>query len=206
MRKYKLIGLTGPTGAGKSTFCNILKENNDVKIIDTDKISRQATVKDGGCYATLCAVFGEEIKDENKEINRQKLANIAFATKENTQKLNDIVHPWVFLKTYEMIKKYSEQNAKYIFIDAPVLIESNANYICDEVVSVLCPLEIRIKRIMKRDNISKENAIIRIKAQQEDEFYIKNSDYIIDGSLTELKTREEGEKLIKKLSEGLCFE
>ena len=201
MRDYKIIGLTGPTGSGKSSICNILKENANVAIIDTDKIARLATYKESSCYYTLGAVFGKEIYDIDGNINRQKLANIAFLSKENTKKLNDIVHPWVFLKTFEQIKIHSNNNAKLIFIDAPVLIESNANFICDYVLSVICPLEIRLKRIIKRDNITKENALKRIEAQNDDDFYINSSDFVIDGSITFDKLKIEVDKFLTKLNE-----
>ncbi len=201
MRNYKIIGLTGPTGAGKSSVAKILSKYKDIKIIDTDVIARQATNKGSSCYYTLGAVFGREIYNDNGEINRQKLAEVAFSTEDNRKKLNDIVHPWVFLKTFEYIKKYSEEKAKYIFIDAPVLIESNANYICDYVLTVLCPLEIRIDRIIKRDSISKKMALQRINAQNDDEFYKEKSDFIINANSTLEDLENKVEKLIYKLRE-----
>ncbi|MGN0551313.1 MAG: dephospho-CoA kinase [Acutalibacteraceae bacterium] len=196
MKSYKLIGLTGPTGAGKSTLCNILLENEAVRIIDADKLARQATEKESTCTAALKAVFGEDIEDENGSIIRSKLAQRAFASKENTQLLNSIVHPWVFLKAFELIKKYGKEGAKYIFFDAPVLFESNADSVCDAVVCVVASQSVRLKRIIKRDGITAEQARLRISAQHSEEFYEEKSDYIIRGDRDLNYLRQEAEKLL----------
>ncbi len=191
MRKYKIIGLTGPTGSGKSIIGEFLKENEVVKIIDTDEIAREATKNKSACAVSLNAVFGGDLLDENGDIIRMKLASRAFSTKEDTKLLNDIVHPWVFLKVFEKINEYKEQNVKYIFIDAPVLIESNGNAMCDIVVSVLADEETRINRVIKRDNITLSQAKLRINAQNNDEFYVRNSDYVIynDKDLESIKNK-----------------
>lgn len=182
MRNYTVIGITGPTGSGKSTITEYFK-NKGCYIIDADVIAKKALESDSTCLRQACAVFGNDIIEADGKLNRQLLATRAFSTKENTEKLNDITHPWIcmqILKTIDNIRN-SSKNPIIIF-DAPVLFESKMDIICDYVVAVVAPVEIRKQRIMKRDNISSKNADIRINAQMQDSFYIEKSDFVFDGS------------------------
>lgn len=177
--KTKIIGLTGATGSGKSTAADLLKELG-CAVIDADVLARDALKNGSACLKQLQAVFGNDIIDENG-VNRQLLAKRAFSSPENTQLLNDITHPWIFLQMLKELKKYRELSYKYVVFDAPLLFESNADAVCAAVISVVTPMNLRLERIMKRDNITKEAAIQRMSVQHDDEFFRKNSDYIIDG-------------------------
>ncbi|MCH5300852.1 MAG: dephospho-CoA kinase [Ruminococcus sp.] len=181
MRNHKIIGLTGPTGSGKSAVAKYFEENG-YKIIDADKIAREVTSKGSPCLKTLTAVFGKEILNEDNSLNRKILARIAFSTKENTQLLNDITHPFVYLKVIKIANEYIANGNTKIIYDAPLLFESNGELLCDYVISVLCSKEQRIKRIMRRDNIPLEQANLRINAQHSDDFYKNKSDFCIDNN------------------------
>lgn len=181
MRNYKIVGLTGPTGSGKSAVAQFFEENG-YKIIDADKIAREVTSKGTPCLKTLAAVFGKEILNEDESLNRKSLADIAFSSKKNTQLLNDITHPFVYLKVLKIANEYIAQGNTNIIYDAPLLFESNGELLCDYVISVLCPKELRVKRIMERDNISSEQANLRINAQHSDDFYKNKSDFCIDNN------------------------
>lgn len=181
MRKIKIIGLTGQSGAGKSTVSEYFKKRN-ITVVNADIIVRELYNANSACVKTIAAAFGDDVLDENGEIIRPMLAQKAFSSKEATDKLNSIVHPFV---TYEFLKKAGKalhNGEKYIIYDAPQLFESNANLICDEIISVIAEKEIRINRICSRDNIVRESAELRINAQFEEEFFRKNSDYIIENN------------------------
>ncbi len=178
MRNFKIIGLTGPTGSGKSAFADYL-QTKGFKIINADKIVREITSPNTVCLKTLCSAFGNEILNADHSLNRKALAKIAFSTKENTQLLNDITHPFVYLQVLKLIREYIENGHTNIVYDAPLLFESNGDIMCDYTLSVLCPVEKRIKRIINRDNLTLEQAQSRINAQHNDDFYIERSDFII---------------------------
>lgn len=132
----------------------------------------------------VCAVFGNDILNHDGTLNRQLLAKKAFSTPENTAKLNNITHPWICMQVLRIIDdmRKTEDNPVILF-DAAVLLESKMDILCDYVLAVVAPVEIRKKRVMKRDNLTAENADIRIKAQHKDDFYTDNADFVIDGSL-----------------------
>lgn len=183
MRDFRVIGVTGPTGSGKSTVTAYLKSKG-CHIIDADNLGRQALQKGSDCLLQVCAIFGDDILNCDGTLNRQLLAKRAFSTPENTEKLNNITHPWICMQVLRIIDNMRKsQNNPIIIFDAAVLLESKMDVLCDYVLAVVAPLEIRRKRIMKRDNLTAENADIRINAQNKDNFYIDNADFVIDGSL-----------------------
>ena len=114
--------------------------------------------------------------------NRKKLAEKAFATKENTQLINSLVHPYVIMLFLKKLKPAVSGGSKIIVFDAPQLFESNADVFCDYIVSVTADKDRRIKRICRRDGISEKQALRRINAQLDEEFFKNNSDYIIENN------------------------
>ena len=181
MRDFAVIGLTGPTGSGKSTFSEFLKKQG-CAVIDADALARQATASETACVQLLAGAFGEDIKTPGGGIDRALLAGRAFADRESTALLNRIVHPWVFLQTLAQINRYRRENRRLIVFDAPVLFESNADLLCDLVVSVIAPAEVRIQRIMERDGLTRQQALQRLSAQQPESYYRRQSDVVIDGT------------------------
>lgn len=183
MRNFKIIGVTGPTGSGKSTITAYLK-GKGCYIIDADRLGRQALQKGSDCLVQTCVAFGDDILNADGTLNRQLLAKKAFSTPENTQRLNNITHPWICMQVIKIIDDIRKSASNpVIMFDAAVLFESKMDVLCDSVIAVVAPLEIRKERIMKRDNLTPENADIRINAQNKDEFYISRADYVIDGGL-----------------------
>ena len=183
MRNFTIIGLTGPTGSGKSTVSSFFEKRGFV-IINADELARKALLPDSVCLKQLCCVFGDDILNTDKTLNRPKLAERAFSSKEKTQLLNDITHPWVFLQVLKICRENIDSGRNLILFDAPVLFESNSDILCDKIVSVIAPKEVRLDRLIKRDGLSSEQIEKRMSAQNDDDFYISGSDYVIDGSLT----------------------
>ena len=181
LAKACIIGLTGPTGAGKSTVAkNFLKQN--CPVIDCDKVAREVTCQDVSCLKALQLEFGKDIIAENGLLNRSLLAQRAFSSPEKSEKLNHITHPYILSRVDQKIKEYEKAGAKLVVIDAPLLFESGADAICNRIISVIAPLSVRLNRIVQRDGISEELALLRIHAQHGDSFYTDRADYCIDGS------------------------
>ena len=167
-----ILGLTGPTGAGKSSASAICKSLG-IKHIDCDIIARKATEKGEKGLSAVVRVFGDDILNTDGTLNRKALAEKAFKNSENTELLNKTLLPII----HEMV--LSEINCDKVLLDAPTLFESGVDKICNKTVAVLSDKEIRLKRILARDNITKEQALLRINAGKPDDFYKEKCDYVI---------------------------
>lgn len=164
------VGLTGPTGAGKSYVCEIFRQKG-FKIIDCDKIAHELTAKNAPILAELANEFGEDVV-KNGELDRKLLASRAFDTKEHTKKLNSILHPAI-------AEKCKEEAQGLTVLDASQLFEANMQNDCYKVIGVLADEDVRIKRIIARDNITEQQAKLRMSAQFDNDYFIDNCDYII---------------------------
>lgn len=164
------VGLTGPTGAGKSYVCEIFRQKG-FKVIDCDKIAHELTAKNAPILAELASEFGEDVVKDG-ELDRKLLASRAFDTAEHTQKLNAILHPAI-------IKRCKEEANGLTVLDASQLFEANLQNDCYKVIGVLADDDIRIKRIVARDNITEQQARLRMSAQLDRDYFIDNCDYII---------------------------
>lgn len=190
----KIIGLTGPTGAGKSNLTETA-QNLGFKVIDCDKVARKAVEKESEGLKALVKVFGTDILLENGELNRKALARKAFATTEQTETLNKTLFPFIT----ELVEK--EFDSDLILLDAPTLIESGLNKKCDKVIGVWADPEIRLKRICERDGLSLEDAKIRLNAGKDESFYKENTDILIynNGEIPEF--RKEISEILTEIKE-----
>ena len=181
-----IIGLTGGIATGKSQSSKIFKELG-CYIIDADKLSRTLTTKDSKCLKEIVETFGTDILNYNGTLNRKKLGQIVFNDKQAKMDLERIIHPHIIKKTNEIIaKKYNKTN---IIVDAPLLFEVGLDRVCDKVIVIYARYHIQITRFMKRDNLSKEEAIKRIALQMPIEDKMRLADITIDnsGTLIDLK-------------------
>lgn len=172
-----VIGLTGQSGSGKSEVAKIIAEY-DVVILDCDDIAHQNMEPVGVAYNDIVSAFGGGILNSDKTINRKALAGIVFNDKQKLCMLNDITHKYI--KDY-IINAINNTN-KPVFIDAPLLFEAELDKLCDKVWAVVCPYEIRLNRVMARDNISQDEAKMRFKNQKDEDFYRKNADVVFVNS------------------------
>ena len=188
MQNKRLIGITGGSGCGKSHLSGRLRERG-IPVIDCDLVSREIMGKDTPCAKEVCAYFGEEILG-NGEINRRKLGKIVFADPLKLKKLNEITHKYILESIYN---KMATEESQIVCTDGATLIESGIK--CDLMVGIVADKEVRKKRIMERDNLTEEDAELRINAQKSDDFYKENCDFVIDNSLGNIDIDE----FIKKI-------
>lgn len=173
----KIIGITGLIASGKSTVSNYISKK--YTIIDADGLSRQLTKKENIGYFAVVQEFGCDILDHNNEIDRKKLANIVFSDKSKLNILNNVLHPLIFYEIDKLIHKCSDS---ILFLDVPLLFETNLYKKCDEIILICCRKDIQINRIIKRDLRSYDESIKIIESQIDNDYKIKNSDYIIQNN------------------------
>ncbi len=167
-----VLGLTGQTGAGKSSAQQICRDN-DYFVIDCDKLYHEITVAGSPIVNALCEAFTNDVLNEDGSLNFKRLAEKAFASPENTQKLNNTVFPFIMA---EVKKRISDTDAELILLDAPTLFESGCDKLCNKTIAVLAERNIRKQRIIDRDKISDEQAENRLDAGKSDEFYLNKCD------------------------------
>ena len=180
----KVIGLCGGSGSGKGLVCSIFSELS-VPSIDTDALYREMTEKDSPCLRALRAEFGDEIISKDGSLNRSALRNIVFLSEKSElkrKKLNLISHKFILNEVRFIIEKNRKQGVSAVLVDAPLLYESGFDRECDLTVCVIADEEIRLKRIMERDGISKSDALARIRGQISNEMLINISDHVIENN------------------------
>lgn len=192
-----VAGLTGPTGAGKSTVAEILK-NQGAYIIDCDKVAREIVLAGSPVLNLLADSFGSDIIKIDGSLDRRLLASRAFSSAQNTEKLNSITQPNITLNVRNKIKQAYENGYSVVIIDAPILFSSPLKDDCDVIICVTAPLEERIERLLHRDNRTRAEIVKRMSAQPTEEFYIDNSDIIIDNA-EGVEAAPQCENLVMKL-------
>lgn len=171
-----VIGITGGMGCGKSTVSCILSQKLQAPILDADKISHEA-FSSKEILIQMCNFLGNDILDNNGKIDKTKVANIVFLDVEKLKKLNSLIHPYVMNKIREQINILSKKH-KYIILDVPL---PNNDFIelSDFIITVWADLEIRIERLIKRSNFSRDAIMSRIKKQISQKEYETLADTVI---------------------------
>lgn len=195
-----VIGLTGQSGAGKTTVCAVF-EQNGFAIINADKIAREIMEVGKPCLSEVTECFGNDILKNDGSLNRQKLADIVFSDSEKLKQLNAISYPYITSEILKMINKYNNECKQYVLLDAPTLFESRADDFCDLIISVTAPENLRIERIAQRDGLNYEQIKERFSSQHTEEFFINHSDFIIKNSKSIGEVKEKAKEVAEKIKE-----
>ena len=175
------IGLTGGIGSGKSTIARMF-EVLGVPVYYADKAAKRLYNTDKELMASLKQHFGEDIYTEG-EINKTRLAEIVFNDEKKLALLNSLVHP----PTIRDAEKWmSNQNSPYVIKEAALLFESGSVASLDYVIGVKAPVALRIKRVMDRDGVTREEVMRRINRQIDEEIKMKLCDFIIQNNEQQL--------------------
>ncbi len=169
------IGITGGIGSGKTTVCKIF-EQFGVPVFYADDEAKKLLQKKEIIHL-LEPAFGNAIIDSNGNIDRTKLATLVFNDEVQLKKLNAIIHPEVAKIFENWLQKNKGQ--QYIVKEAAILFESGASKALDKNISVSAPLELRISRVMRRDNVAREKVLDRMKNQFSDEERGALADHVI---------------------------
>ncbi len=198
MNELFVIGLTGPTGSGKSTVARVLEEKG-CRLIDADELSRKAVEPHTDCLAALVKAFSPDILNEDGTLNRPALAKRAFATPELTALLNSIVHPCVIQMTDDLLKLARREHCSVAVIDAPLLFQAGMGAICHCTVAVLAPTEQRLQRICARDGITSQQAKLRMAAQPDDDYYRSRATVVLHNNGDLLSLQEAANRFFEQI-------
>ena len=173
----KIIGITGPTGAGKTTALRAL-EHLGAEVIDADTLYHRLLAESGELTAALAAAFGPAILDGAGRVDRKALAGAVYP--DRLEELNAITHPFVVAEVDRLTAQARREGKPAVAVDAIALMESGLGEKCDVVVAILAPLETRIARIMARDGIDEEYARRRALAQKGEDFFRAHAHYVLE--------------------------
>jgi dephospho-CoA kinase len=191
----KIIGITGGIGSGKTTITKYIEslgypvyiaDDEAKKLLDTEEVINE-----------IRNTFGEEII-ENNLVDKKKLATFVFGNEDKLKQLNEIVHPKVRKNFTNWLKQCDKP---FVVKEAAILFESGAYKDCDFTILVTAPEDVRIDRVIKRDNTNKEDVIKRIRSQWSDEDKAKLSDFVIQNIDLE-QSKIEIDKIIKKIEKN----
>ena len=176
----KIIGLTGGIASGKSTVSRALRELGAI-VIDADEVAHTIMEPGKPAWEDIIEHFGSGVLNADQTIDREKLGAIVFNNPERLQVLNQITHPRVGEQFKQIITTLrAEKSDAVLFMEVPLLYETHMERICDEVWVVWVDEETQIQRLMKRDGLSREDALKRIDAQMSLDEKARRADFVID--------------------------
>lgn len=181
----RLIGVTGGVGAGKSEVLNYIKKHYKCRIYLADEVAHLVKVKGEECYYELISLLGEDILQEDGEINKSAMAAKIFADDALLEQVNEIVHPQVRIYLEKRIREAQEDvDTEIMFIEAALLIEAGYKELVDELWYIYADVEVRKKRLMSSRGYSEEKVHQIMEAQLSEEVFRKECDFVIDNSGT----------------------
>lgn len=177
---FPILGLTGPSGAGKGLVAQHLRDAHGFAWIDTDAVYHDLTGAPSACLDEIAEAFGKGVIKEGK-LDRKALAAIVFApnAKDKLELLGSITHKHVLAAAAQSIDQARRSGAAGAIIDAPLLFESGADAMCTHTLAVLSNRQTRMTRIMARDGLTDGQAQARLDAQQPDAFYAERAHFTI---------------------------
>jgi dephospho-CoA kinase len=171
------LGITGGIGSGKTSVCKVFNVLG-IPVFSADPEAKEIMERDRDLISKLNSIAGRDLYASGS-LDRKSLATLIFNNNELLEKVNALVHPVVF----DHFRRWrSEQTAPYVIMEAAILIESGASKLVDRIATVSAPEEERIRRIILRNNISREQVMERIRNQTDEETKIRLSDYVIYNS------------------------
>ena len=194
----EVIGLTGQTGAGKSTVRELFKAKG-AAVIAADAVSHDIVDNDLSCLTDIVEHFSCIVLNDKGKLNRKALGRIVFSDPKKLAVLNKIMFPYIVSAIKGKVTAYEHAGAQMIVIDGATLIESGCSKMCSVLISVTAEEETRLTRIIHRDGISKRDAVRRVSAQHPEEFYIEASDYVIKNNGTPGDLEREAERVLDEI-------
>ncbi len=201
-----IVGLTGGIGSGKTTVSNLFADLG-IDIIDTDVIAHDLVTHDPSILKQIVTLFGDDVLQDDRTLDRKKLAKIIFSQKEGKQQLEGILHPKIRAIVQNQLQNCKSRDTppKYVIVVIPLLFETEFNDFLDRVLVVLADESIRIQRIKQRDHRSLEQIQAIISSQVGDEKRISEANDIIENNHDLAALKPQIKQLDKKYaSSDIC--
>ena len=192
-QKIRIIGLTGQSGAGKSTVRGVFEENG-FAVIDCDEVARKIASK-SAFLNEVSERFGKDILKFDGTLDRVKTAAMIYNDKSKYTEYCGIIFPYI---TYDIMRQI-EHSDKNVLLDAPTLFEAGIDGLCTEIISVTADFERCAERISKRDKITLEKAKERLSSQHGVDFFREHSDFVIENNGSEKELYDKAQAIIVKL-------
>ena len=193
----KVYGLTGSIACGKTTVAKFFKKYG-INVIDLDNVAREVVKKGEEGLELIIKKFGKQYITETGELDRKKLGELIFKDRKAKETLESILHPLIFKWERNFVENFRQNSDAPVIIDAALMIESGSYKRYNKIIVVYIPEKVQIQRLMKRENISFEEAVIRVRSQMSIEKKKDYADFIIDNS-GDLKYTEEQVKDIAEV-------
>lgn len=194
-----LLGVTGGIASGKTTVARML-EQLGARLIDFDLLSRVVVEPGKPAWRDITACFGEQVLQQDKTLDRKKLAEIIFRDPEKRKKLERVVHPRIYEEFTRLVKEYAAIDVNIIIqVVVPLLLEAKLQHLFHKILLVYIPEERQIERVMKRDRISREMALNMLRSQFPIEEKRSYADFIVDNSGSLEETKRQVEEVWEKL-------
>ena len=191
------VAITGNIASGKSEVEKMLL-NLGFKVADTDKINHFILMSDYSAILEIKNAFkDDDILDDGGAISREKLGRVVFSSLEKKLKLEEILHKRIFQKVEEFFQENDSKDV--VFVSIPLLFETNQQDMFDKIIFVSADEDIRVERLMKRNNYSREYALNRMNSQGDELEKIKKSDFVIYNNSDFLKLKSQVKSVLEKL-------
>lgn len=194
--ELKIIGITGGTGCGKTTALNVLDDMGAL-ILDCDRVYHELLASSEALISDLDEAFPGSV--ENGKVDTKALGKIVFSDDKKLLKLNEITHKHILVETKRRLYEHAMSGGTVAALDAIELISSGMADICCTTLAVLAEKELRAQRIMARDGVSREYALLRIDAQRPDSYFIENCEHVLYNNADPEKFRTECDQLFKEV-------
>lgn len=187
-----IIGLTGSIASGKSTVANMLRELG-LPIVDADVVARDVVEPGTPTLAAIVESFGQEALLEDGHMNRAYIGQIIFNDSDKRKVLNDIIHPAIRAEMIRQREALLEAGEPHVVMDIPLLFESQLQHYVEKILVVSVKDEIQLARLMERNQLSKEEALARIRSQFPMSVKEQGADAVVynNGSIEETRSQLE---------------
>ncbi len=193
-----VVGLTGMSGAGKSTVSGEFMVNGFF-VINCDRLAYSVQCEPA-FLKEISEKFEEDLLNDDRTLNRAKTAEVVFSDPKKNRKYFDIIFPYI---TYDLLDLIRTSGRTNILLDAPTLFEAKLNILCSHIISVVADRKTCLKRITERDGITEAQALARLCAQHDEEFFRARSDFIIENNNDDFcKLEETALEIAKKIRKG----